>query len=234
MVRLVLLAKRPVAGRVKTRLVPPLSPEQACALYEAFLSDQVRFLRSLADRYSIEIRLAGRWSAACERRLSLAGLPRRAQGPGDLGARLLRAFEHGSRTGAEATLALAADAPTLPAALVEEAAAVLRGGAAAVVAPADDGGYVLIGMRRPLAPLFDGIPWGGPDVLRETCERAERHGVDLRMLEAWYDVDDAGGLRRLARDLAGPAAARAPATAECIAALGLTAAGGGRRLDPPR
>ena len=106
-----------------------------------------------------------------------------------------------------------ADAPTLPASRVLEALAALRRGAHAVVAPAEDGGYVLIGLRGVRPPLFHGIPWGTPDVLARTRAQAARAGLSLAEIEPWYDVDDEAGLRRLLDGVArGEAHDRAPAT----------------------
>jgi glycosyltransferase A (GT-A) superfamily protein (DUF2064 family) len=90
-----------------------------------------------------------------------------------------------------------------------------------VIFPAQDGGYVLIGLRRPRAELFRDVPWGGPAVLRITLGRARACAMDLRLLPPWYDVDDAGGLRRLRADLAAAGGSpRAPRTARVLDSLG--------------
>jgi rSAM/selenodomain-associated transferase 1 len=217
--RLILVAKRPRPGRVKTRLVPPLTTEQALLLYRAFLIDQLRFLRSLSDRCEVEVRLDGSCSTPEQVELGLSGLAVRGQGRGDLGARLLRAFDRSFRAGAGVTIAMGSDSPTLPARHVLGGFDALEQGADAVVAPAEDGGYVLIGMRQPLPELFRDIPWDGPDVLHETLGRARDRDLDVRILDPWYDVDDAGGLSKLMAEIARSGPSRSPATARYLATL---------------
>jgi rSAM/selenodomain-associated transferase 1 len=217
--RLILVAKRPRLGHVKTRLVPPLTTEQALLLYRSFLIDQLRFLRSLSDRCEVEVHLDGPCSAPEQLELGLTGLPVRPQGRGDLGARLFRAFDGSFRAGAGVTIAMGSDSPTLPTRHVLDGFDALEQGADAVVAPAEDGGYVLIGMRQPLPELFRDIPWDGPDVLRETLARARDGQFAVRILDPWYDVDDAGGLSKLVAEIARSSPSRAPATARYIATL---------------
>ncbi len=94
----------------------------------------------------------------------------------------------------------------------------LERGARAVIAPAEDGGYVLLGMREPVAELLREIPWGAAEVTSTTRRRAMEVGVRLVEIEPWYDVDDIVGLQRLRRELLREpsAARRAPATAACL------------------
>lgn len=134
-----------------------------------------------------------------------------AQGPGDLGARLLRAFEDGSRRGAGAVVILGSDSPTLPAARIDAAFAALDAGADGVVAPAEDGGYVLVGARRPIPALFERIPWGGPGVLAATRAAAVANDLRLSEIPAWFDIDRAADLDRIRHG--------APATANIVGAL---------------
>lgn len=213
MQRLILFAKRPRPGEVKTRLVPPLTEGQALGLYSAFLADQIAFIEHLGDGRAIEICSDEAWGQA-ER-----GIPLTLQGAGDLGERMLRAFERSTAEGAEATVIIGADCPTLPASFVERAFESLETGADAVISPADDGGYVLIGLSRPCSGLFRDIPWGGADVLAATREKAREHGILLEEIEGWYDVDDVEDILRLAADPS--LAARAPATARCLESLAL-------------
>lgn len=219
MQRLVLVGKLPRAGRVKTRLVPLLGERRTLELYRAFLADQLAFLAAFADRCQVE------WCAdgpvdpadADESVLAPAGMAVTEQGAGDLGRRLTRLFELSARDGATATVVIGADSPTLPSALVESAFDALAGGAAATIAPADDGGYVLLGLRRSQPELLDGIPWGGPGVLAATRRAAARAGIALVELPGWYDIDDAGGLQRLRGELDdADARDRAPATARLL------------------
>ncbi|HKQ62949.1 MAG TPA: TIGR04282 family arsenosugar biosynthesis glycosyltransferase [Candidatus Polarisedimenticolaceae bacterium] len=216
MERLILFAKRPRLGQVKTRLSPPLSAEQALALYRCFLADQLELLGDQARRRGAELCADGAWEPELDPPLPGA-VAFATQGAGDLGERMLRALERAHREGSRATVLIGADAPTLPAATIDAGFALLDSGADAVVAPAEDGGYVLIGTRAPHPELFAEVGWGGPHVLAETRERARRSRRTLVELPGGFDVDDHAGLRRLREELRDPAArARAPATANWL------------------
>ena len=204
MERVVLFAKTPRRGAVKTRLVPPLTEEQALALHEAMLSDQIDFVRSLGR--SAELCLDEPWPDAP------GGLETTLQGDGDLGRRMLRALARGPGP----TAILGADAPTLPRSLVEEAFLRLRDGAEVAITPAQDGGYVLIATTTPLPELFREIPWGSERVLAVTRERARASGIALAETDGWYDVDRIDDLPRLPSETE-----RAPRTARLVAALRL-------------
>jgi len=217
MQRLILIAKIPRRGRVKTRLVPPLSPEQALTLYRAFLLDQIAFLGSFGDGNEIELCLDEPWHPQPGDAALPVDLRLTEQGDGDLGARMLRAFRRSRSEGVTATVVLGADAPTLPRSRVDEALQRLGAGQPGVVTPAADGGYVLLGLREPRPELFRGVAWGGPHVLSATLGRAEDCGVELGLLPDWYDVDDHAALERLARDLETAwGTERAPLTARCL------------------
>jgi rSAM/selenodomain-associated transferase 1 len=215
--RLLLFAKRPRRGKVKTRLCPPLRPQEALGLYRAFLADQLRLLEAFRDRCQVELTVDGPWEAGDGERPAFEGLRWGEQGPGDLGLRLLRAFSRSRAEGCGQTVVVGADSPTLPYDHVRRALAELRAGAPGVIAAARDGGYVLLGLGDPVPALFEGIAWSGPDVFTATCRRAARHGIELVRLEPWHDVDDARGLERLRRELARAATRRrAPATARFL------------------
>lgn len=228
---LLLFAKRPAPGRVKTRLAAAVGPEPACALYRAFLADELARLARFATRARVELRAEG--PGAFDDPPPPAAARVVEQGPGDLGARLARAFDAAFAAGDAPVVALGADAPTLPDATVDAAFAALEEpGAGLCVAPARDGGYVLVGLARRCAALFRDVPWGGPRVLATTLERARAAGLAARLLPPGDDVDDVEGLARLAAALADPATrARAPRTAERLDAL--RAAGALPSLDLP-
>ena len=207
MERLILFAKRPRHGKVKTRLAPALGLDAALELYSAFLADSVGLLLSQADGPQLELCLDGPWTAELGP-VPHGNLALTEQGPGDLGQRLHRAFARSHETGAARTVLIGSDSPTLPPERLSDALCALRGGAELVVAPAEDGGYVLIGMRAPLPELFLEVPWGEAGVMEATRLRAADHGIPIAELPAWYDVDDRAGLERLRAELADPAVAR--------------------------
>lgn len=215
MERLILFAKAPRRGSVKTRLVPPLTSDQALALHMAMLDDQVRFLRAFAAlARAVEVCTDRPWTPT-----EGESLPQTLQGEGDLGDRIERALARGHAWGAERVVIMAGDAPTLPAAIVSDAFARLRG-SAAVVTPAPDGGYVLVGTARRCDGLFRDIPWGSAAVLETTRRRAADAGVRLDETAPWGDVDREDDLPRLRRETL-EAPDRAPATATVLASLRL-------------
>jgi rSAM/selenodomain-associated transferase 1 len=220
MQRLILFARRPRLGHVKTRMVPPLTAPEAVSVYRAFLIDQIAFLSSFSGTCRLELCLDGPVAPEDGLRPMPTSLEIRLQGPGGFGDRLLRAYRgrHARRGGP--TVLFGADSPTLPARLVHEAFRRLAEGADAVVVPAEDGGYVLLGAKAPPEPLLADVPWGSSAVLDVTRRRAAASGISLSLLEPWFDVDDDRDLARLRADLGTEHhARRAPATARALDAL---------------
>jgi uncharacterized protein len=181
-----LFAKQPVPGQVKTRLAEVTSPEWACRVYEAFLLDTLDRLHSFALRRVIAFdppEASTYFEQVAAGRFELT-----PQHPGDLGARLRGFFDKEFRSGARAVVAVGADSPSLPTALIAQAFAELAR-ADVVLGPATDGGYYLIGCGTQTPALFDGIDWGTEWVLEQTCARIHRSGARLALLAPWYDVD---------------------------------------------
>ncbi len=191
-VAVAILSRAPLPGQSKTRLIPALGSDGAAELQRRMLKGTVR--SALAASLG-PVRL---WCApdtahpdfaAC---LELGPLSLHAQPTGDLGARMLAAIDHELPT-----LVVGTDCPGLIPLLLAQAAMAL-GEAEAVVIPAEDGGYVLIGLRRPDARLFADIAWGGPLVLEETRQRLRDCGYRWRELAPLPDVDRPADLARLA------------------------------------
>jgi rSAM/selenodomain-associated transferase 1 len=221
MERLILLAKAPRRGLVKTRLVPPLSDDEALALHSAMLLDQVRFLAGMAGpARTIEVRFDAPFLPAGQLGEALAGVPRAAQGEGDLGGRMARAIQDALRQGADRVVIVGGDAPTLPRRLVEEALARVACGAAAAVVPAPDGGYVALATNGVRRALFSGIPWGTATVLEHSRAAAREAGLRLEETLPWGDLDVAADLPRVAAEAAADPE-RAAATAAVLLSLDL-------------
>jgi len=191
-------AKAP--GEAKTRLIPALGAAGAAALHRRLV---MHCLRAAGDARLGPVEL---WCAPdtsdpffreCERRL---GISLRAQGEGDLGARMQRAFESALANAARAIL-VGSDIPVLSAQYLRDAERALAGGDDAVIGPAEDGGYVLVGLSRCDPELFRCIPWGGPKVLPETRRRIAALGWRLRELPALWDVDRPEDLGRLPQEM---------------------------------
>jgi rSAM/selenodomain-associated transferase 1 len=192
-------AKAPTPGRVKSRLVPALGETAAAELHRQ-LAERTLFTALAAGLGEVELWCApgtnDAFFAACARQ---HGINLRAQGEGNLGIRMARALEHSVEEGCAGVL-IGSDCPALTADYLREAAAGLAGGNDAVFGPAEDGGYVLIGLaRRPSAQLFDGIDWGTATVMQETRKRLARLNWRWRELPTLWDVDRPEDLVRLAR-----------------------------------
>ena len=214
MATIILFAKEPVPGRVKTRLVPPLSPELAAELAAAFLVDLVQVLDELPARLEIAIPP----DSAVENLEKLLG-PGRTwvdQGDGDLGQRLARttaaAFERSPRPVA----VVGSDHPNLPPERIAAALAAAAEGAVGWV-PTEDGGYACLALPRPLPGLFADVPWSTGAVAEATRNNATRIGVPLRDVGGWYDVDRPADLARLAGDP--ETVRRCPATLAVLARI---------------
>jgi rSAM/selenodomain-associated transferase 1 len=214
--RLLLFAKRPRPGKVKTRLSPPLDARQAASLYRGFVCDLLALLRDCAGDYASEVWWDGPPDDPSLAGLDVAGLRIREQPPGDLGRRLASAFCEADVP----TVVIGADSPTIGRGVVDRAFEALSELRPVVIQPALDGGYVLLGQWRPRRELFRDIPWGESGVCEATLRRAEALGLRVELLPPGYDVDDGDGLRRLEAELADPAvAARAPATLRALRLL---------------
>ena len=198
------MAKASVAGRSKTRLVPPLSAEEAAELNTAFLRDAADNLLAASALANISGWMA--YAPAGSEAFFGSNLP-----PGiglvetvapDLGACLLRAADTLLGKGHSAACLVNSDSPTLPVGYIVAAATALAApGDRVVLGPATDGGYYLIGMKHSHRALFRDIDWSTERVLRQTLARADALGLAVVMLPSWYDVDDALSLRRVLGEL---------------------------------
>ncbi|HEV2802629.1 MAG TPA: TIGR04282 family arsenosugar biosynthesis glycosyltransferase [Pyrinomonadaceae bacterium] len=205
------MTKAPRAGVAKTRLVPPLTHEEAARLSACFLSDTASNIADACAESSRHARLvhpvavytpAGAESAFDG--LLPVGFALLAQRGDGLGARLLHAADDLLRLGYESCCLINSDSPTLPRALLAAAAEELtRPGRRLVLGPSDDGGYYLIGLKHAHPRLFAEIDWSTSVVLAQTIERAREIDLDVTLLPAWYDVDDASTLQRLYDELFG-------------------------------
>ena len=202
------MAKAPSVGRVKTRLVPPLSAEEAAALGACFLRDVTANVALAGGSAPIDGFVAyapagseALFEAVIEPGTGFVladGSPAMPAGVDGFGRCLLHAARGLFERGYGAVCLLNSDGPTLPTALLVEAArALAKSGDRLVLGPADDGGYYLIGMKVAHAPLFSAIDWSTERVTSQTRARAAAVGLDTVMLRSWFDVDDVASLRTL-------------------------------------
>lgn len=196
---LLVVAKQPAPGQTKTRLSPPLAPEQASGLYECFLRDTLNQMRNVDDTQRV-----------------IAYLPLDARdyfhrlapdfdlipqnGP-DLGSRLDHALTSYLSQGYERVVIMDSDSPTLPATHLSQAFAALANGADVTLGPCDDGGYYLIGIKRPAPRLLLNVKMSTPTVTADTITLAQEDGLSMSLLPTWYDIDDAASLLRLIREV---------------------------------
>jgi rSAM/selenodomain-associated transferase 1 len=184
----IVFAKAPCPGEVKTRLIPLMGAEGAAALHAKLVKHALRTARASGLR-PVELHCAGDtddpFFRFCAGHYGVALAP---QVPGDLGARMLAAFE--SMLAAHArVLLVGSDCPALTARHLRQADRALRDGADAVLGPCEDGGYALIGLKRADARLFEGIAWGSDSVAADTRARLAALGWNWHELESLWDVD---------------------------------------------
>lgn len=203
-VALAVMAKAPRPGKVKTRLQPPLTAEEAAALNVCFLRDTAENIAAVAAG-GAAVGLVCYTPVGDEeafRGLLPDAFRLIAQRGDGFGERLHLAATDILACGFGAVCLIDSDSPTLPAEALRQAVEALsRPGDRVVLGPSDDGGYYLIGLKQAHAAPFERITWSTESVYRETVERVIVAGLELVELPVWYDVDDAGSLAMLEREL---------------------------------
>jgi uncharacterized protein len=201
---LVIFAKAPIPGEVKTRLCPPLTPDEAATLHGSFVLDmlertklavtklQLPFHRYLACAPSSELV----FFKIMEERQGVRLLDQVGE---DLGQRMHRTFVDVFDKGYTQVLLVGTDVPTLPLSVYQEAIAML-GRSDVVLGPALDGGYYLIGLTKPAEQLFTEIPWSTDQVLAVTQQKAKTLGLSFGLTTAWRDMDTIADLHSLITD----------------------------------
>jgi rSAM/selenodomain-associated transferase 1 len=198
---LVIFAKAPIPGEVKTRLCPPLTPDEAATLHGSFVLDmlertklavaklQLPFHRYLACAPSSELV----FFKIMEERQGVRLLDQVGE---DLGQRMHGIFSGLFAKGYAQVIIVGTDVPTLPLSVYQEAFSML-GRSDVVLGPALDGGYYLIGLKQPAEQLFTGVPWSTDQVLAVTQQQAKALGLSVELTTAWRDVDTITDLQSL-------------------------------------
>jgi uncharacterized protein len=199
-----LMAKAPLAGAVKTRLVPPLTEREAAELDICFLRDMAANIKSVNETAAssglVVYTPAGSESAFDG--VLPAGFELLVQRGTSLGERLCNATDDLLKQGYTAVCLINSDSPTLPKSILIQAVELLAiDGDRVVLGAAEDGGYYLIGLKHAHRNLFNEIAWSTSDVLVRTRQRATEINLPVEMLPPWYDVDDAETLNRLCEEL---------------------------------
>ena len=196
-----IFAKAPIPGEVKTRLCPPLTPDEAATLHGSFVLDmlerttlavaklQLPFHRYLACAPSSELV----FFKIMEERQGVHLLDQAGE---DLGQRMHRTSVDVFAKGYKQVIIVGTDVPTLPLSVYQEALAIL-GRSDVALGPALDGGYYLIGLTQPAEQLFTGVPWSTDQVLAVTQQQAKTLGLSVELTTAWRDVDTIADLQAL-------------------------------------
>jgi len=196
---LIIMAKEPAVGSTKTRLTPPLSPEQAAALYAALLKDTLALGASLKG-IDLSIAVTPPEAVGYFERISPPGahlLPVDCEHIGECLSQVIgRLLEKGHPK----VCALNSDGPSLPREHIRRAFDLLDD-YDVVLGPNEDGGYYLVGLQHLHAEIFTGIPWSTAQVLPRTLEKVKTMGLQIALLAPWYDVDSPADVARLEREL---------------------------------
>jgi uncharacterized protein len=201
---LVLMAKAPREGEVKTRLLGVLSQAEALELYINFLRDTFALMEEVwGDRETLSLVLcyfpeSDLEAFECVEREGSMMLAQRGE---DLGERLHNCFADLFEAGFDSVVVIGADSPTMPSDLLVEAFESLKNEDDVVVGPSEDNGYYLIGLKRLHEALFENIPWSTDGVLAATRDRAGKAALNLVLLPVWYDVDTPEELEKLKQEL---------------------------------
>jgi len=214
---LIVFAKPPTPGRVKTRLTPVLSEEAAAALYAAFLKDAL--LQCVPLMADVRLYLGDAAPAVEAWAQEETGADVHHQHGPDLGKRMARAFVESFAAGYERLVVIGTDHPTLPTPFIAQAFERLDTPRAVTLGPSTDGGYYLLGMNDYFPELFHEMTYSHGEVFNETLARAHDAGAQVTILPSWYDVDDPADLQRLREDLASQPPAVAPHTRAQLEAL---------------
>lgn len=204
--------KPPRAGKVKTRLIPAVGVDGATSLAEAFFRDTWNCVDSL----SWAVPVVASTGSLNSRVLPQPATPVWLQGDGDLGARIERILTRALGQ-TQFAIAIGADSPGIPARFLENAHAALKT-ADAVIGPCDDGGFYLLGLRYCPAGLLERIPWSQSRTFASTLKRLHEAGMNVAVIDGWYDIDRPEDLGRLERELADQLI-HAPETAKALRAL---------------
>lgn len=232
----VIMTKAPRPGAVKTRLTPPLTPDEAVTLNYCFLCDIANMIAKLGSRIQGIGCFTPANAADAFRNVFPANFLLLPQREGSLSERLIHVVDHLLARGFAAVCLMGSDSPTLPGSVLAEAVAILaRPKETIVIGPTEDGGYYLIGLKKSHPELFEGIDWSTDRVGVQTLNRAILLGLPIHLLPKHYDVDDAAGLTRLCRDLLSPSQIQAEvhATATKQFLRDLIAREGSDRIWPP-
>jgi uncharacterized protein len=200
-----IMCKTPAPGLSKTRLSPPLRPDECAAISACFIRDLSRTIGRLAESsdatgYAVYTPVG---SEEALRRLLPQGFGLMPQVDCAFGVRLFEGVRMLLEAGHAGAILVNSDSPTLPLPILRAAVDALGEGDNVVLSRAADGGYTLIGLSKPHRRLFEDIEWSTSTVHARTLERAREIGLPVVDVPPWYDIDDAASLVMLEKELSG-------------------------------
>lgn len=213
---IIIMAKAPLAGTVKTRLQPFLSAEQCAQLAACFLRDTINKAKTLKIQLIIAYSPAGeidyfrRWA---DEKTSFV-----EQKGGNLGEKMFSAFQFAFARKTEALVMIGTDSPTFPAGFIEQAFELLETDSDAVLGKTEDGGFYLLGLRKLDEKIFEAVEWSSPKAFEQVRENIMNLSWRLSEVPRWYDIDEAKDLEQLKNEFLNNknAPRRAPQTFEWI------------------
>jgi rSAM/selenodomain-associated transferase 1 len=188
---IILFAKAPVPGRVKTRLAGAVGPQRAAELHSAFVLDSVEKLTDFQNVADLELHTDTPTDA-----WPRVAVTRALQCEGDLGLKMFHRLNHELGRGRPQAVIIGSDAPTLPGEYVRE---LLASAADVALGPTEDGGYYAIACRKVHPRMFEGVHWSTSVALNETEQAALGCGLTIARGKHWYDVDERRDLLRLGK-----------------------------------
>lgn len=191
---IVLFARDPVVGQVKTRLHPFLDQETIFQLYTRFLNDSIEKICKVKNADCFIGVTPSDLSGFFSRLKTGRSIEVFLQEGKDLGERMKNTFQERIKEGYHRTAIIGSDSPSLPISYIDQALAADKD---LVLGPSTDGGYYLISMGRKLVDVFQGVAWGSDAVLAQTLDRLKFTSCSLELLPPWYDVDRPEDLRFL-------------------------------------
>lgn len=213
---IIIMAKVPRAGNVKTRLQPFLSAEQCILLSEAFLEDTVNKAKRISEKLIIAFSPAderGYFDKFGDEKLILI-----EQKGSDLGERMFKAFQFALSQNSDSAVMIGTDSPTFPADYIEQAFEFLELETDAVLGKTSDGGFYLIGLRKSNKEIFENVAWSSDKTFEQTYQNIMKLDLHLREVPSWFDVDEKDDLLKLKEQFifSQNAVRRAPKTFETL------------------
>jgi uncharacterized protein len=218
---LAIMAKAPLAGQVKTRLLPALTAQEAAELSRSLLVDQLNQLQKL-DATDFYLFFAPDEARLLMRELAPPCFCLLPQQGDDLGARMAAVFAKLAQIGHKSIVLMGGDLPPVPLRYFTDAYAFLDAANQCVVlGPSRDGGYYLVGCNQPVPEIFQGMTWSHSQVLAQTRDKLTSLQIDYHLLASWFDVDTPDDLRYLESILDASLEQRMPKTLSLLRRLDL-------------